>query len=86
MVKKLILIALIALPFAAANAGTEVITDNSAQAPVYNYAPPPRPVYYVPPPPPVYVYPAFGYYRPLRVYGYHRGYAHHGYHNGRHWR
>ena len=87
MVKKLALIALMALPFAVANAGTEVITDKSAQAPTYNYAPPPRPVYYVPPPPPVVVYPAFGYYRPVRVFGqYRHGYVRHGYRGGRYWR
>ena len=59
-----------------ANAGTEMITDNSAQAPppqYYNYAPPPRVVYYAPPPPRVVVYaPAVSVHR---VYAYHRPYV-----------
>ena len=53
-----------------ANAGTDMIIDNSAQAPPpqYNYAPPPRVVYYVPPPPVVVYRPAV----PVRVYAHHR--------------
>jgi hypothetical protein len=78
-----ITLAVLAFGFACAarsNAGTEVIIDNSAQAPppAYNYAPPPPPtvVYYAPPPVPVVVYPSYNYYvRPVRVYGYHRVYG-----------
>ncbi len=76
MGKKLIVIALATLGFGFAlaprsNAGTEMIIDNSAQAPAptYNYAPPPPPVrVYYAPPPPVVVYPAYGYSVPVRVY------------------
>jgi hypothetical protein len=86
MLKKLVLIALVASPLVMANAGTEMI-DNTVQAPTYNYAPPPQPVYYLPPPPPVVVYPAFGYYRPVRVFGgYHHAYVRRGYRGGHHWR
>lgn len=57
------------------SAGTDMIIDNSAQAPpppVYNYAPPPR-VYYAPPPVAVVVAPRFHYYAPgVRVIGVHR--------------
>jgi hypothetical protein len=57
-------------------AGSDMIIDNSAQAPppqTYSYAPPP-PVYYAPPPVSVVVAPAYRYYyaHPVRVYGYHR--------------
>jgi hypothetical protein len=56
-----------------ANAGTDMIIDNSAQTmppprPVYHYARP-RPVFYAPPPPVVVVYP-----RPFVRFGYHRPY------------
>lgn len=71
-----------------ANAGADMIIDNSAQAPpppAYSYAPPP-PVYYVPPPPPIVVYPTVGFYRPVRAFGYHRWYAHRGYRGGHRWR
>ena len=75
------------------NAGTDMVIDNSAQAPPprYNYGPPP-PVYYAPPPvvyyapPPVRVVvaPTYGYYaRPARVIGYHRAYSHRGFWHGR---
>ena len=63
-----------------ANAGADMVIDNSAQAPapppVYAYAPPP-PVYYVPPPP-VVVYPRVAFYRPLPAFGYHHCDRHHG--------
>ena len=86
MAKRFVLIAAAIFPLALANAGTEMI-DNTVQAPAYNYAPAPRPVYYVPPPPPVVVYPAFGYYRPVRVFGgYRHGYVRHGYRAGHYWR
>ncbi len=85
MKKKFTVIALAALGFGFAlaprsNAGTEMVIDNSAQAPAptYNYAPPPPPVrVYYAPPPPIVVYPAYSYYVPVRVYGYHRGYGRH---------
>jgi len=60
------------------NAGTDMIIDNSAQAPpppVYSYAPPPI-VYYAPPPVRVVVSPTYYYSRPIRVFGYHRAYVH----------
>ena len=60
---------------ASAKAGTEMIIDNSAQAPpppVYAYAPPPRVVYYVPPPVQVVVRPAYAYYARPRVIAYAR--------------
>ena len=60
-------------------AGTDMIIDNSAQAPPprYNYVPPPPVVYYAPPPVRVVVAPTYGYYaRPARVFGYHRVYGH----------
>jgi hypothetical protein len=67
--------AVFAFGFASAprsNAGTEMIIDNSAQAP--------PPVYYAPPPVRVVVYPAVRYYVPLvRVYGYQRFYRRHVY-------
>jgi hypothetical protein len=90
-----IAIATCALSFGTAprvNAGTEMLTDNSAPAPRYNYTPPPppRPRVYVVPPPPVVVYPAFGYYRaPVRFYGYSRYHGYrwgHGYRRGYHHR
>ena len=68
----LLALAATALAFAPqANAGTDMIIDNSAQAPPpqYNYAPPPRIVYYAPPPPVVVYAPAV----PIRrAYAYHR--------------
>ncbi|MGI9114392.1 MAG: hypothetical protein DLM52_08295 [Chthoniobacterales bacterium] len=71
-----IALAILAFGFAFAprsNAGTEMVIDNSAQAPAYSYAPPPPPVYYAPPPVRVVVYPAVRYYvAPVRVYAYHR--------------
>jgi hypothetical protein len=88
MGKKYGLIALIAAIFVvwtvpASNAGTEMIIDNSAQAPPpqqYNYAPPPPPVYYAPPPVRVVVYPVQRYYvRPVRVFAYHRSHERHGF-------
>ena len=53
-----------------ANAGTDMIIDNSAQAPPpqYYYTPP-RTVYYAPPPPVVVYTPAV---RVRRAYAYHR--------------
>jgi hypothetical protein len=87
MVKKFALIALAALPLGLANAGTEMVIDNSAQTPAYTYAPPPPPVYYIPPPPPtVVVYPRIAYYRPVRAFGYHRWYPRHGYRGEHYWR
>lgn len=72
------------------NAGTDMVIDNSAQAPppVY-YAPPPAPVvaYYAPPPVQVVVHPSYLYYsRPYRVYGSSRVHRHHAYwhHGGGH--
>jgi len=58
------------------NAGTDMIIDNSAQAPpppVYVNAPPPPPVvYYAPRPATVIVAPTYAYrVRPARVYTYH---------------
>ena len=90
----------IAIAFAAAafivgsasrsNAGSDMVIDNSAQAPppqVYNYAPPPPPVYYAPPPIAVVVRPAYAYYsRPVRVFGFHRwdrGHVRHTFFHGR---
>jgi len=68
------------------NAGTDMIIDNSAQAPpppVYQYTPPPPVVYYAPPPVRVVVAPTYYYARPVRVSGYHRVYGHRGYwHHG----
>ena len=61
-----------------ANAGADMVIDNSAQAPA------PPPVYYVPPPP-VVVYPRVAFYRPLPAFGYHHCDRHHGY-RGRYWR
>jgi hypothetical protein len=76
MGKKFSVIAVFTLAFACAarsNAGTEIVRDLSAQAPVYNYAPPPPTVYYAPPPVRVVVVPAYRYYvAPVRVYAYHR--------------
>jgi hypothetical protein len=59
---------------ARSNAGTEIVRDLSAQAPVYNYTPPPPPtVYYAPQPVRVVVVPAYRYYvAPVRVYAYRR--------------
>ncbi len=79
MAKTFSLIAIAILAIAAApcsNAGTEMITDNSAPAPARRYyAPPPRPALYPPPPVPV-LYPPIGYYGPrFRAYGYHRFYG-----------
>ena len=76
----LIVATIVAFAFVAASrsfAGSDMIIDNSAQAPppqTYNYAPPPPPaIYYAPPPVSVVVAPAYGYYaHPVRVYGYHR--------------
>jgi hypothetical protein len=93
MFKKFALIALttVAFGFAArANAGTEMITDNSAAAPAYNYAPAPPPVvYYAPVPVGVVVYPGYAYYgaRFRGGYGYRRVYARgFAYRGGRRWR
>ena len=89
MWKKLSLIALAVFTFGfvsarLSNAGTEMLTDESAAAPTYNYAPPPR-VYYAPPPVRVVVYPGYAYYgRPFRAYGYHRFYGRRGYWHGHH--
>ena len=61
-----------------ASAGTDMLIDNSAQAPVaprpvYNYAPPP--VYYAPPPPLIVVHRGFRYCGPgPRFFRYHRPY------------
>jgi hypothetical protein len=87
-----IALAVLALGFAfvpRSNAGTDMIIDNSAQAPppVYHYAPPPLPVYYAPPPVSVVVYPTYptyAYYaRPVRVFGYQRFHGHGGsWHHG----
>ena len=69
--------------------GSDMIIDNSAQAPpprTYNYAPPPV-VYYAPPPVRVVVAPAYGYYaRPVPVFGYHRAFVHRGFWHRDHWR
>src|SRR4051812_8328606 len=78
MWKKLCLIALAAFAFGFAsarpsNAGTEMLTDDSAAAPTDNYAP--RPVYYAPPPVRVVVYPGYAHYAPFPVYGYRRVYG-----------
>ena len=61
------------------HAGTDMVIDNSAQAPppTYYAPPPPRVVYYAPPPVRVIVQPTYAYYaRPVRVFGYHRAYGH----------
>jgi hypothetical protein len=73
-----------------AHAGTEMITDNSAPVPRYEYAPPPV-VYYAPPPVQFVVYPGYGYYGGyyaprFRGYGYHRFYGHGGHGHGGHGR
>jgi hypothetical protein len=72
----LIALALFTFGFACAarsNAGTEIVRDLSAQAPLYNYTPPPPTVYYAPPPVRVVVVPAYRYYvAPVRVYAHHR--------------
>ena len=87
-----IAVAVVALGIASAprsNAGSDMIIDNSRQAPPprYNYAPPPPPVYYAPPPVRVVVAPAYGYYaRPGRVFGYHRTFVHRGFWHRDHWR
>jgi hypothetical protein len=92
MGKKFSVIALAVLAFGFAprsNAGTEMIIDNSAQAPPprYSYAPPPPVVYYAPPPVRVVVYPTYSYYaRPVRVYGYHRFHGRRGYCAPDYWR
>lgn len=62
------------------NAGTDMIIDNSAQAPpppAYNYAPPPPRIYYAPPAPvAVVVTPGYRCFAPgVRVYPYHSRYA-----------
>jgi hypothetical protein len=71
-------------------AGTDMVIDNSAQAPppAYNYAPPPPPaVYYAPPPVRVVVYPRVGYYGArFHSYGYDRRYVRRGFHRPHHWR
>ena len=82
MATKLSVIASVVIAFvfasaSGARAGTDMIIDNSAQAPLprqYNYAPPPPPrVYYAPPRVSVVVYPRpHYYYAPYRVYGYSR--------------
>ena len=88
MTKKFALVSLALLAACAgiegAQAGTEMITDNSARS-----FPPPRRVYYAPPPPmpvpvPVVgVYPRRYFYRPgIRFYGYHRWHRY----PFRHWR
>lgn len=86
MLKKYTLLAaaLLAFGFASAStssAGTEMLTDNSAPAPTYNYTP--RPVYYSPPPPPpvtVVVYPRVAYCPPpIRAFGYYRYAGHRAY-------
>ena len=91
MWKKLSLIALavFAFGFASAprsNAGTEMLTDNFAPAPTYDYAPPPPPrVYYAPPPVRVVVYPGYAYCAPrFRAYGYQRFYGRRPYWHGHH--
>ena len=85
MAKKLIVILVAVLVFgvlctARLNAGTDMIIDNSAQAPpppIYVTTPPPV-VYYAPPPVSVVVAPTYAYrVRPARVYAYH------GWHNRR---
>jgi hypothetical protein len=77
----IIALAFVAFGFALvarSNAGTDMIIDNSAQAPLprqYNYAPPPPRIYYAPTPPPVAVIvsPAYRYYAPgVRVCGVHQ--------------
>lgn len=78
----LIALAIVAFGFASAarlKAGTEMLIDNSAPAPRYNYTPaPPPPVYYAPPPVRVVVYPAVAYYTPpVRVCAYQRVYVRH---------
>ena len=94
MGKKPTVIAIAVLAFgfgfaARLSGGTEMIIDNSAQAPppTYNYAPPPRVVYYAPPPVRVVVYPTDSYYaRPVRVYGSHRFHGRRGYCDPGYWR
>lgn len=70
-----IALAVFTLAFACAarsNAGTEIVRDLSAQAPLYNYTPPPT-VYYAAPPVRVVVVPAYGYYvAPVPVYAHRR--------------
>jgi hypothetical protein len=91
MAPKFSLIAVAALAIVAApcsNAGTEMITDNSAPAPARRYyAPRPRPVLYAPRPIGVVVYPRIGYYGPrFRAYGYHRFYGGRVYRHRHFWR
>jgi hypothetical protein len=85
MAKKFYLLAILAIGCTAGpslTAGTDMVIDNSSQAPppAYSYAAPPCPVYYVPPPVRVVVYPTYRYYaRPVRVFGYGRFYRSHHY-------
>ena len=84
MQKKFTWIGLAILVFGLASAsqskaGTDMIIDNSGQAPpppIYNYAPPPPVVYYAPAPVRVVVAPTYYYARPVRLFGYHRAYVH----------
>jgi hypothetical protein len=84
--------AVVAFGFAFASgsqAGTEIISDLSSQAPqpAYNYAPPPRPIYYAPPPPQFVVYPRVAYYAP--GFGFYRNghwYGRRAYHHSHNWR
>ena len=71
-----IVLAFVAMTLTSASrctAGTDMIIDNSAQAPppAYNYAPPPPVVYYVPPPRVVVYTPP----PRVRVFAYHRPYV-----------
>lgn len=74
MGKKFNIIALAVVGFAfgfapGSNAGSEIVRDYSAQAPIYDYRPAP-PVYYAPPPVRVVVYTP-----PIRVFAFHRFYV-----------
>lgn len=84
MAKKFHVVAILAIgTLPSLMAGTDMVIDNSAQAPppAYGYAPPPPPaVYYIPPPVRVAVYPTYRYYaRPVRVFGYGRVHRSHRY-------
>ena len=70
--RKFILIALAILAFGFAvtpqsNAGTDMVIDNSAQAPPPAYYPPPPPIYYAPPAIGVAVFPAHRFFVAPRV-------------------
>jgi hypothetical protein len=75
-----IALAVLALGFACApqsNAGTDMIIDNSAQAPPPAvYYPPPPPAYYAAPAIGVAVYPRYRFFAPARVIVFRRPHRH----------